>query len=307
MKIGLSGIGHLGKSHLKCLLQTPFAVVGIHDINVEKGRKVAEEFGIPFYENYLQLLEDVDVIDIVTTTRAHYELAQTALMHDKHIFIEKPVTSNVHEAEKLIELHKQRSDSIIQVGHIERYNPGLTVIQEYIGEPRFIETHRLAPLQSRGLDISVIKDLMIHDLDLILYWVKHPVKNIYANGVALLNDSPDICNARIEFENGTVCNITASRVSMKQMRKSRIFQGNGYISIDFMKPEGQYIQFSRNPDDEFIIEVPKVPKRNALLDELVDFHRCITGNINPLSNLASAYKALSLANEIELIVKKNNT
>lgn len=306
IKIGLCGLGHLGLSHLKCILQSKFELVGIHDIDTAKGQKIAQEYKTHYYQNYTDLLAAVDAIDVVTSTASHYQLAQAAITLGKHIFIEKPVTSSVDEAKHLLQLQKAHPDILIQVGHIERYNPGLTVIAEHIDAPRFIETHRLAPLQPRGLDVSVIKDLMIHDLDLLLQWIPYPISDIRANGVCLLNDTPDICNARIEFEQGSVCNMTASRVSMKQMRKSRIFQQNGYISIDFGKPEGQFIQFSRSPDEEFKIIIPPIPNTNALLEELLDFHRSILHNRMPLSNLATGYQALDLADQIEQLVIRNN-
>lgn len=301
VKIGLCGVGHLGSSHLRCLLDTPFTVIGVHDTDKDKGHKIAMEYNVPFFANVLDLIHAADAIDIVTPTTSHYELAQLCLGLKKHLFIEKPVTQFLNEALRLEELSSSL-DVMIQVGHIERYNPALQSIEQYIQQPKFIETHRLAPMHWRGNDVSVVKDVMIHDLDLLLHWLPFPIHSVSANGVCLLNDTPDIANARIEFENGAVCNITASRVSMKKMRKSRIFQEKGYVSIDFLEAECQYIQFSKNPEDEFKIIAPDVPQGNALLEELRDFYRSIADNVEPMSNLASAVKSLRLAEQIEDII-----
>lgn len=303
IKIGLCGLGHLGMMHLKCLMQTKFDVIGLHDIDHSKGRDIAAHHNIKYYTDIDELIDECDAIDIVTSTASHSDLASKCMEKSKSVFIEKPVTQNGEEADQLIRIYNA-CNSMVQVGHIERYNPAYRSIVEYIKEPKFVETHRLAPMHLRGNDVSVVKDLMIHDLDLVLHWLPYEIADLRATGVSLINDSPDICNVRIEFVQGSVCNITASRVSDKKMRKSRLFQEDGYISIDFLNSQSQFIRFSRKPEDEFQIIKPHVASTNALLCELQDFYDCIVRNKEPENNLENAVKAIKLADQIEEIVNK---
>jgi predicted dehydrogenase len=233
LKAGVLGAGHLGKIHLKLLQHSEkYELTGFYDPDESNGKKVEAEFGYPFFNSIEALIEAVDVVDIVTPTLSHYTCAIKAITKGKHIFIEKPITNTVEEAEQ-IRLLVSENNLRGQVGHVERFNPAFKAVKEDIQSPMFIETHRLAEFNPRGTDVPVVLDLMIHDIDIILSVVKSPVKNITASGVSVISETPDIANARIEFENGCVANLTASRISMKNMRKSRFFQKDAYISVDF--------------------------------------------------------------------------
>ena len=235
LKIGVLGAGHLGKIHLRLLQQSEkYELVGFYDPNQENAEKVSKEFGYKHFSTIATLIHAVDVIDIVTPTLSHYKCAKVSIKSGKHVFIEKPISNTVEEAEEIIALAKEYSVKG-QVGHVERFNPAFKATKDMIDNPMFIETHRLAEFNPRGTDVPVVLDLMIHDIDAILSVVKSKVKNISASGVSVISDTPDIANARIEFENGCVANLTASRISLKNMRKSRFFQKDAYISVDFLE------------------------------------------------------------------------
>ncbi len=234
LNIGVVGTGHLGKLHTKMFKEIENCnLVGINDSNIEQANKVGEEFGVNVFESINDLLNKVEAVSIAATTSAHYDLAKKCLNAGKHIFIEKPITATIPQAEEIVKL----ADSLnlnIQVGHIERFNPALVSMEKYINDPKFIQTDRLAQFNPRGTDVAVVLDLMIHDIDIILSLIKSKVENIDASGVAVVSDNLDIANARILFENGAVANVTASRISQKKMRKMRIFQRDGYIALDFV-------------------------------------------------------------------------
>ena len=237
IKIGIFGAGHLGKIHIKLLKEIKeFSIIGFHDTDKTKISEIEKEFSIKHFDDQEQLINEVDAIDIVTPTISHYNCAANALKNSKHIFIEKPITNTLEESESLIKISEE-TNVIIQVGHVERFNPAFIAAQPYFNNPMFIETHRLAQFNPRGTDVPVVLDLMIHDLDIVLSTIKSNIKKINASGVSVVSDSPDIANARIEFDNGCVANLTASRISMKNMRKSRFFQKDAYISIDFLSKE----------------------------------------------------------------------
>ena len=253
IKAGVAGAGHLGKIHLKLLQQSEkYDLVGFYDLDIENGKKLEEEFGYKFYSNLDKLLADIEMLDIVTPTLSHFELAQNAIKKGKHIFIEKPITNTLKEALEIEKLLQQKGVKG-QVGHVERFNPAFKSVADLIIDPLFIETHRLAEFNPRGTDVPVVLDLMIHDLDVILSVVKSPVKEIRSSGVCVISDTPDIANARIVFESGCVANITTSRISMKNMRKSRFFQKDAYISVDFLEKKSEIIRMedatSDNIDD----------------------------------------------------------
>jgi len=243
LKIGVIGAGHLGKIHLKCLLELGeyYHLVGLYDIDPVVALAASQQFDIQSFASLEALLAAVDVVDIVTPTVTHFSLAKTAIEQGKHLFIEKPVTQTVAEAQALIALAQQHGVTA-QVGHVERFNPAMLAVREVAMNPMFIEAHRLANFNPRGTDVPVVLDLMIHDIDIVLSLVKSPVKTVSASGVAVVSDSPDIANARIEFENGCVANLTASRISMKQMRKVRLFQKDAYISLDFLEKSAQVVR-----------------------------------------------------------------
>jgi predicted dehydrogenase len=322
MKIGVLGAGHLGKIHIKCINEIPdFELIGFYDASSEVRKKVSEEFKLKAFKNMDELIEQAEAIDIVTPTLSHYDCASRALKKFKHVFIEKPVTSNVDEAKSLIELMHEANVKV-QVGHVERFNPAFQSARKYIDNPMFIETHRLAQFNPRGTDVSVVLDLMIHDIDIVLSVVRSNIKRISASGVAVVSDSPDIANARIEFDNGCVANLTASRISMKNMRKTRIFQRDAYVSIDFLDKQSNIVRLKNvegepdplavildlgenKPKKQLYIENPKSEPINAIKTELETFHQSIVKNIEPIVTLEDGYNALRVAHKI--IEKMNLT
>lgn len=242
VKIGVIGAGHLGKIHLRLLREAENCdLTGFFDHNPELALKVQEETGVHSFSSEDELIRASDAVDIVTPTLSHYEIACRCLKQSKHIFIEKPVTETLPEGRDLIR-QIEGSGLKVQVGHVERFNPAFAAARKYLHQPMFIETHRLAEFNPRGTDVSVVLDLMIHDIDIVLSVVNSPVRKVSASGVAVVSDSPDIANARIEFENGCVANLTASRISLKKMRKSRFFQRDAYISVDFLSKSTEIIR-----------------------------------------------------------------
>jgi predicted dehydrogenase len=253
LKVGVLGAGHLGKIHLRLLQESEkYELIGFYDPFTENAEKVAKEFGYTLFDSIDDLIDAVDVVDIVTPTLSHFDCAKNAIQKGKHIFIEKPITNTLQEAEAIRTLASQQHIRG-QVGHVERFNPAFTAVRDMIDTPMFIETHRLAEFNPRGTDVPVVLDLMIHDIDIILSVVNSSVKNINASGISVISETPDIANARIEFENGCVANLTASRISMKNMRKSRFFQKDAYISIDFLEKKSEVVKMKDVPEnpDEF--------------------------------------------------------
>lgn len=311
MRIGVAGAGHLGKIHLRCIQQIPeYELVGFYDTNPDTREMVAADLGVQAFSDYPSLVAACDILDIVTPTGTHYALASEALIAGKHVFIEKPVCATMLEASELLQLARNKGLKV-QVGHVERFNPAFQAIEPYGFEPMFIEGHRLAQFNPRGTDVSVVLDLMIHDLDLVLHLIHAPVKEIHANGVAVISKEPDICNARIVFENGATVNLTASRISLKNMRKLRLFQPHCYVSIDFLEKEVQIVQLADtvSPDQasEYIpldtghgrkyikLESPVVQPNNAIVDELRKFLQSIRDDKPVLVDLEDGTRALEIA------------
>ncbi|MEO0404114.1 MAG: Gfo/Idh/MocA family oxidoreductase [Bacteroidota bacterium] len=316
LNIGVLGAGHLGKIHIKCIqaLSEKWNLVGFYDPSDSNAAEAEAQYGVKRYESMDELLDQCDAIDIVTPTLSHHACAVHGIKLGKHVFIEKPVTNTMNEAKNLIKISEEANVQL-QVGHVERFNPAFTAAEGAIEQPRFIEAHRLSQFNPRGTDVSVVLDLMIHDIDVILSVVKSNVKNISASGVAVLSDTPDITNARLEFDNGCVANLTASRISLKNMRKSRFFQRDAYISVDFFEKkseivrmksvEGEADPFSMTIDlggdkgmKEIIFEKPDVQPNNAIQDELAEFHRAITTNTSPKVTIHDGYRALEVAHAI---------
>ncbi|MDR0230103.1 MAG: Gfo/Idh/MocA family oxidoreductase [Flavobacteriaceae bacterium] len=314
LKVGVLGAGHLGKIHLRLLNQSEkYELVGFYDPFKENADKVAAEFGYTKFATIESLIQAVDVVDIVTPTLSHFDCAKLTIESGKHVFLEKPITTTVEEAEALIALTKQYN-VLGQVGHVERFNPAFIAVVSKIENPMFIETHRLAEFNPRGTDVPVVLDLMIHDLDAILSVVQSPVKHVSASGVKVLSESPDIANARIEFENGCVANVTASRISMKNMRKSRFFQRDAYISVDYLEKTCEVVKMKDAPEvpgdfdlilqnaegvkKQIYYDNPEVNQNNAILDELETFHDAIVNNTTPIVTLEDGTKALRLAHQI---------
>jgi len=321
LKVGLVGAGHLGKIHLKLLNQSKeYELVGFYDADEENAKKIENEFGYKYYDDFEELLNNIQILDIVTPTVFHYEYAKKAIEKSLHFFIEKPVTNTIEQAQELIDLCKGKNIKA-QVGHVERYNPAYIATNPYIKNPQFIEIHRLAEFNPRGTDVSVVLDLMIHDLDILLNIVKSPVKNLHANGVSVVSKTPDIANVRMEFENGCVANLTTSRISMKSMRKSRFFQKDAYISIDFLEKKAEVIRMKsapKNPSDfdmiitnsdgekkQILFEYPDIQANNAILDELESFARSIKQNSPTEVSLNDGTDALKIALRIMDNLEKN--
>ena len=320
IKAGLVGAGHLGKIHLKLLNQSEkYDLVGFFDNDKENGKKLEAEFGYKYFDNLDELLSKIDMLDIVTPTLFHYEYALKAIESGKHFFIEKPVTQTLEQAEELIRLSEAQQLKV-QVGHVERYNPAFIATKDYIKNPMFIEIHRLAEFNPRGTDVSVVLDLMIHDLDILLSLVKSPVKDIHASGVCVVSKTPDITNARIEFENGCVANLTTSRISMKAMRKSRFFQQDAYVSVDFLEKKAEVIRMKDAPAEpspfdmiienaegeknQILFEYPNIQPNNAILDELESLANAIE-NDQPIEvSLEDGTEALKVALKIMKMISK---
>jgi len=244
VKIAVLGVGHLGRWHVQQLKAIANAqLIGIYDIDENRARQISEEFNVPSFTNYQELLKSVDAISIVTPTTTHFQYAKQALEMGKHLFIEKPITETVAEGEELSRLAEEKGLKL-QVGHIERFNPAILALEDILINPLFIESHRLSTFNPRGTDVAVVLDLMIHDIDLILSFVNSPVKEIRASGVSVISDTEDIANCRLEFKNGCVANVTASRISTRKMRKMRFFQPNAYISVDFLEGASEVYHLS---------------------------------------------------------------
>ena len=309
LKVGVVGCGHLGKIHIKLLIQSKnYSLSGIYDLNSKISELAALDFKCKAYQTFESMLEEIDVLDIVTPTPSHFEYAKIAIEKGIHVFIEKPVCSNIFESNELINISKSH-DVKIQVGHVERFNPAYTAVEKNINKPMFIESHRLAKFNPRGTDVSVVLDLMIHDIDIILNSVKSNVKQISSSSVSVISDSPDIANARIEFENGCVANLTASRVSLKNMRKTRFFQSGKYISIDFLNKESEVVEIddessgipvmtlelNNGKQKRIYFNKPTILENNAILDELDSFANSIKNNTKPKVDIADGHNALEIA------------
>ena len=316
IRVGVIGVGHLGQHHVRIFKGIENCVlVGIYDQNEARSLEMSQKFGVKAYPDYEALLDDIDAIDIAVTTVHHYRLAKIALNKGKHLFIEKPITSELSEADDLVELANKKN-LIIQVGHIERFNPIVLKIADEINEPMFVESHRLAPFTPRGSDVSVVMDLMIHDIDLIMSFIDSKIRDIRASGVSILTPNIDIANARIEFENGAIANVTASRVSIKRERKIRFFQKDAYISLDFQNQTVTVLKKSkdlknilpeiilgtRSFNHEDLIDLQEIDAKDitkdALTLELESFVDVVTNGKRPLVDGVAGTQALSVATEI---------
>ena len=314
LKVGVIGAGHLGKIHLRLLQESSkYELVGFFDANRELATSIEKEFGYKSFKSEEELIASVEVIDVVTPTITHFGVAKKAITAGRHLFVEKPITSTYEEAEELIALAKNHKVKG-QVGHVERFNPAFRAVADKIEKPMFIEAHRLAEFNPRGTDVPVVLDLMIHDIDVILIVVKSKVTSIHASGVSVISETPDIANARIQFENGCVANLTASRISLKNMRKARFFQRDAYISVDFLERKCEVVKMKdvpENPDDfamilqnaegvkkQIYFDNPKIDEQNAILEELETFADAIQNNTTPIVTLEQGAEALRIANQV---------
>ena len=313
IKVGVIGAGHLGKIHLNILSNSDFNLIGFHDTDVENSEKLASENGYVFFKEIDSLINLIDAAVIVSPTTTHFEIAEKCINKGKHIFVEKPLTTNSKEARIINKLAKEEN-IIGQVGFVERYNQAFISCKEFIDKPKFIESHRLSDFNPRGTDVSVIMDLMIHDIDIILNINQSKVKKIDASGVSIISSTPDIANARIEFENGCIANLTSSRISLKKMRKTRIFQDNAYISINFLEKDFQVVKIrdkdtndnenslviKNNLGQEKVIffENPEINEINSIEAELKDFFNSIKNKSKSKVSLNDGLMALEVAEEI---------
>jgi len=312
LKVGVFGVGHLGKFHLNNWKEIPgVELVGFYDPNDETAEEVAAKYQIKRFDDEDKLIAASDAIDIIAPTTFHFELAKKAIRKGRHVFVEKPLANTMDEAHELVKL-AQESDIKLQVGHVERFNPAFLALKDVELNPMFIEVHRLAQFNPRGTEVSVILDLMIHDIDIILSIVKSDVKTISASGVAVMTETPDIANVRIEFHNGCVANLTSSRISMKKMRKMRIFQKDAYIGVDFLNKKTEVIKLKDHQDANafsFDIETPTgkrtiaianptVPEVNAIKKELEEFVSAINHNTKTIVSEIDGLMAMDVAHQI---------
>ncbi|HEY5406870.1 MAG TPA: Gfo/Idh/MocA family oxidoreductase [Ginsengibacter sp.] len=317
LKVGVFGVGHLGKFHLNNWKEIDnVKLAGFYDPLDENALPVKEQYGLKRFKNAADLIDACDVVDIVAPTTMHHELCKMAILKSRHVFVEKPLANTMSEAKEIVKLTKEANIKL-QVGHVERFNPAFLALKEYELNPMFIEVHRLAQFNPRGTDVSVILDLMIHDIDIILSLVKSSVKNISANGVNVLSNTPDIANVRMEFDNGCVANLTSSRISMKKMRKMRLFQKDSYISIDFLDKKTEVIKY-KTPSDKNVfsfdietnsgkktiaIAAPVIKENNAIKLELQSFIDAIVNNQTVTVSDIDGYRAMEVAH---LILDKIN-
>ncbi|WP_288072476.1 Gfo/Idh/MocA family oxidoreductase [Hydrotalea sp.] len=320
LKVGVFGVGHLGKYHLNNWKEIKdVKLVGFFDPNNDAAKEVANHYGLKRFLDEDKLMDACDIIDVVVPTDKHFEICMSAIRKGKHVFVEKPFTHTIQEAKSLVNTVKEANIKL-QVGHVERFNPAFLAIKDLKLNPMFIEVHRLAQFNPRGTEVSVILDLMIHDIDIILSLVKSGVKNIYASGVAVMTDTPDIANVRIEFNNGCVANLTSSRISMKKMRKIRLFQKDAYYGIDFLEKKTEIITLKQPEDNNsfsFDIETPngtktiavsnpEIEPANAILLELQSFVDAIKNNTPTLVSEIDGLLALEVAHQILTKINSNN-
>ncbi len=316
LKIGVLGAGHLGKIHIKCIKEIGnYKLIGFYDPDKNTTAVVEKELGIKHFNSLDNLIDNVDVVDIVTPTISHYDCAVLALKKTKHVFIEKPIVETLEEAKDLIKIAREANVKV-QVGHVERFNPAFIAAKPFLNQPMFIETHRLAMFNPRGTDVPVVLDLMIHDIDIVLSVVNSDIKKISASGVHVVSQTPDIANARLEFDNGCVANFTSSRISMKNMRKSRFFQRNAYISVDYLNKKVETIQLKdvdKNNIDPLAMTInidenknlkqvffyyPDIKPLNAIKAELESFSNAIINDTTPIVTMIDGYNALNVAYKI---------
>ncbi len=314
LKIGVFGAGHLGKIHIQQWKEVSgVELVGFYDPDDTNAATTVAQYNIPRYDNEQDLIQAIDAADVVSTTTTHYNVARKCLQNGKHLFIEKPLAHTLEEALELVTMVKEAHVKC-QVGHVERYNPAFLSLKDLPLNPMFIETHRLAQFNPRGTDVSVILDLMIHDIDIILHLVKSNVRRISASGVSVMSETADIANARIEFDNGCVANLTASRISIKKMRKMRLFQRDAYISIDFLEKKTEIIKLKEAGGDKGImdiplemangdkkvisVEMPEIPLTNAIRSELEEFAHSIVYDKPVRVSVLDGYQAMDVAHQV---------
>jgi len=309
LKIGVVGTGHLGKIHLQNLLEltTDFTVYGFYDTDATISAEVERDFNLKSFDQLTALISHVDAILVSSPTHTHFSIAIQALKSGKHVFIEKPVCLNVEESKRLL-LYAQEAGMIVQVGHVERFNPALLASISFIDNPLFIETHRSAPFQKRGTDVSVIYDLMIHDIDIALIMAKSNVKKITSFGMNALSESIDMASVRLEFENGCVASLVASRISQFKERKTTFYMNNAQLTVDFLKKEAEInvLTFGSDGQQSFVHSNIPVEETNAIKSELRSFAQSIREAKIPQVTLTDAHRALQIAELISEQINESN-
>ncbi|MEO6134987.1 MAG: Gfo/Idh/MocA family oxidoreductase [Ginsengibacter sp.] len=319
LRVGVFGVGHLGRFHLNNWKEIEgIKLVGFFDPSDKNAEEIKEQYGLKRFKSATTLMDACDIVDIVAPTTVHHELCKLAILKSKHVFVEKPLANTMDEAKEIVKLAKEANIKF-QVGHVERFNAALLAAKEHQLNPMFIEVHRLSQFNPRGTDVSVILDLMIHDIDIILSLVKSNVKNVFANGVNVLSDTPDIANVRLEFDNGCVANLTSSRISMKKMRKMRLFQKDSYVSIDFLDKKTEIIKYL-SPEDKNVlsfdietnhgkktiaIAAPAIKENNAIKMELESFADSIRQNKPTAVSEIDGYRAMEVAHQILDKISRN--
>ena len=305
IKFGVVGVGYLGKHHVKHLSKFDFIdLVGIYDVNQELMQEVANTYNVPYVQSLNDLLQKVDAVSIVTPTKYHFEVADSALNQGCHIFIEKPISDSIELANKLLNKVTQKN-KVAHVGHIERFNPAFQSFMKEKHSPLFLECHRLTKINNRSMDISVVLDLMIHDIDLVIQMINSPIKDIIADGISVISENIDLANVKLIFENGAVANLTASRISNKNMRKIRVFEKQKYISINLLNKEiiEHSANFNENKKLIFNHQNIKVDEYDALAAELKHFYNCIINDNTNLDNVSNAIAALKVAQKINKLIQ----
>lgn len=322
LKIGVFGAGHLGKIHIQQWKEIPeVAFIGFYDPDDDNAATAIAQYNVKRYTSVEELIRDADALDIVSTTTTHYDIAKQCLLCGKHVFIEKPLAHSLDEAAELVKLVKEANVKC-QVGHVERYNPAYLALGEQTLQPMFIEAHRLAQFNPRGTDVSVILDLMIHDIDIVMHLVKSPVRRISASGVAVISETTDIANARIEFDNGCVANLTSSRISLKKMRKMRLFQRDAYIGIDFLDKKTEVVRLTEASENRGImdfpiemgngeqktisVQMPQVAATNAIRMELAEFADAVLKDKPVRVSVYDGFQAMDVAHQILKKMSQHN-
>jgi predicted dehydrogenase len=295
LRVGVVGVGHIGSNHARLYAEIPFAqFTAVYDLDLGRGNAIGKKFGAVTAKSLDEFIKMVDAASVATPTNTHYEVGRSLLENGKHLLIEKPITDNTAQATELVEL-AARKGLILQVGHVERFNPVLSALEKHLTHPRFIEAHRLSPYSERSTDIGVVLDLMIHDLEIILHFVRSPVKSIDAVGVPVLSRGEDIANARLRFENGCVANVTSSRISPEQMRKIRVFQEDAYLSLDYQNQSGEIY---RRAGGRITRDRVEIEREEPLKRQLTSFIECASSGREPRVSGFQATVALELAVEI---------
>ncbi len=309
LRLGVIGVGHLGRHHARIYSTLPgVKLIGVHDIDAPQGQSIAEAYRVPFFENASELLADADAVSVAVPTSMHYEVVKKSLEQNCHVLVEKPIASDVAEGEELVDVARTQN-KVLHVGHVERFNPIVEIMRPLIHQPGFIECHRLSPFQPRGTDVDVVRDLMIHDLDLILSLGLGPITQVEARGLPIFTEFPDIANVRILFESGCLVNLTASRISTGRLRKIRIYQRDRYISVDFGGKEAVINTRKGLANGKFEVESQQIKgeEGDALTRELECFVQTITGN--PLQSGVTGeegVEALRVASQVVSFIQEHS-